>query len=78
MSNPVAPPKLRGWFHLGATPAVIIASLVLFLLSRNSVKFAIALYSLTAMLLEESQKISHRLEGISMPLKLELSKAILL
>ena len=35
-------------------------------------------YSLTAMLLEESQKISHRLEGISMPLKLELSKAILL
>ncbi|MBF8253212.1 MAG: hypothetical protein HW379_1554, partial [Actinobacteria bacterium] len=25
---PVAPPKLRGWFHLGATPVVIIASLV--------------------------------------------------
>ena len=40
----VAPPKLRGWFHLGATPAVIIASLVLFILSKESLKFAVALY----------------------------------
>jgi len=23
----IAPPKLRGWFHLAATPLVIIASL---------------------------------------------------
>ena len=60
MSEPVSPPKLRGWFHLGATPAVIIASLVLFLLSRNSVKFAIALYSLTAILLFSVSAIYHR------------------
>ena len=60
MSNPVPPPKLRGWFHLGATPAVIIASLVLFILSRNSVKFAIALYSLTAILLFSVSAIYHR------------------
>ena len=59
-TNPVAPPKLRGWFHLGATPAVIIASLVLFLLSRNSVKFAIALYSITAILLFSVSAIYHR------------------
>ena len=37
------PPKLRGWFHLGATPVVIIASLVLFILSKSSLKFAVAL-----------------------------------
>ena len=60
MSQPVPPPKLRGWFHLGATPAVIIASLVLFLLSRSSVKFAIALYSLTAILLFSVSAIYHR------------------
>ena len=60
MSQPVPPPRLRGWFHLGATPAVIIASLVLFLLSRNSVKFAIALYSLTAILLFSVSAIYHR------------------
>ena len=60
MSQPVAPPKLRGWFHLGATPAVIIASLVLFILSRNSVKFAIALYSITAILLFSVSAIYHR------------------
>ena len=39
----VTPPKLRGWFHLAATPVVIIASLVLFILSKNSLKFAVAL-----------------------------------
>ena len=49
-NSPVLPPKLRGWFHLGATPAVIIASLVLFILSKESLKFAVALYSITAML----------------------------
>jgi hemolysin III len=49
---PVAPPKLRGWFHLGATPAVIIASLVLFILSKESLKFAVALYSITAIKLQ--------------------------
>ena len=41
------PPKLRGWFHLAATPVVIIASLVLFILSGEPFKFAVALYSLT-------------------------------
>jgi hypothetical protein len=45
--NPIEPPRLRGWFHLGATPVVIIASLVLFILSKESLKFAVALYSLT-------------------------------
>ena len=57
---PVAPPKLRGWFHLGATPVVIIASLVLFILSKESFKFAVAIYSITAILLFSVSAIYHR------------------
>jgi len=60
MTQQVVPPKLRGWFHLGATPAVIIASLVLFILSKNSFKFAVALYSITAILLFSVSAIYHR------------------
>ena len=56
----VVPPKLRGWFHLGATPIVFIASLVLFILSQNSLKFAVALYSLTAIALFSVSAIYHR------------------
>ena len=58
--KPVAPPKLRGWFHLGATPVVIIASLVLFILSKESLKFAVAIYSITAILLFSVSAIYHR------------------
>jgi channel protein (hemolysin III family) len=54
------PPKLRGWFHLGATPVVIIASLVLFILSKDSLKFAVALYSLTAITLFSVSAVYHR------------------
>ncbi len=54
------PPKLRGWVHLAATPAVIIASLVLFLLSKESLKFAVALYSITAIMLFSVSAIYHR------------------
>jgi hemolysin III len=57
---PSAPPKLRGWFHLGATPAVIIASLILFILSKESLKFAVALYSITAIMLFSVSAIYHR------------------
>jgi hemolysin III len=60
MTQQVVPPKLRGWFHLGATPAVIIASLVLFILSKNSFRFAVALYSITAILLFSVSAIYHR------------------
>ncbi|MFZ4123565.1 MAG: PAQR family membrane homeostasis protein TrhA [Candidatus Planktophila sp.] len=61
MTTPVqAPPKLRGWFHLGATPAVIIASLVLFILSKSSLKFSVALYSITAIMLFSVSAIYHR------------------
>ncbi|CAB4779783.1 unannotated protein [freshwater metagenome] len=56
----VVPPKLRGWFHLGATPVVFVASLVLFILSHNSLKFAVALYSLTAITLFSVSAIYHR------------------
>ncbi len=56
----IVPPKLRGWFHLGATPVVFIASLVLFILSHNSLKFAVALYSLTAIALFSVSAIYHR------------------
>ena len=52
-------PKLRGWFHLGATPVVIIASLVLFILSREPLKFAVALYSITAIMLFSVSAIYH-------------------
>jgi len=58
--QPIAPPKLRGWFHLGATPIVIIASLVLFILSKSSFKFAVAIYSLTAILLFSVSALYHR------------------
>jgi hemolysin III len=58
--QPVAPPKLRGWFHLGATPAVIIASLVLFILSKSSLKFAVAIYSITAIMLFSVSAVYHR------------------
>ena len=58
--QPVAPPKLRGWFHLGATPIVIIASLILFVLSKSSLKFAVAIYSLTAILLFSVSAVYHR------------------
>ena len=59
-----APPKLRGWFHLGATPVVIIASLVLFLLSRDSFKFAVALYSITAIMLFSVSAVYHRVPWV--------------
>ncbi|NQW74660.1 MAG: hemolysin III family protein [Candidatus Planktophila sp.] len=59
-SQEVTPPKLRGWFHLGATPVVIIASLVLFILSESSLKFAVAIYSVTAILLFSVSALYHR------------------
>ena len=58
--QPIAPPKLRGWFHLGATPIVIIASLVLFILSKSSFKFAVAIYSITAILHFSVSAVYHR------------------
>ncbi len=58
----VTPPKLRGWFHLAATPVVIIASLVLFILSKESFKFAVAIYSITAILLFSVSAIYHRVQ----------------
>jgi hemolysin III len=60
----IAPPKLRGWFHLAATPLVIIASLVLFILSGEPFKFAVALYSLTAIMLFSVSAIYHRVPWI--------------
>jgi hemolysin III len=64
-SQEVAPPKLRGWFHLGATPVVIIASLVLFILSESSLKFAVAIYSVTAILLFSVSALYHRVPWAS-------------
>jgi hemolysin III len=58
--QPVPPPKLRGWFHLGATPVVIIASLVLFILSKQSLRFSVAVYSISAILLFSVSAIYHR------------------
>jgi hemolysin III len=55
-----APPKLRGWFHLGAAPVVFVASLVLFILSKDSLKFAVALYSITAITLFSVSAVYHR------------------
>lgn len=58
----IPPPKLRGWFHLGAAPVVFIASLVLFILSNRTLKFAVALYSLTAITLFTVSAIYHRVK----------------
>jgi hemolysin III len=65
MSAPSTIPKLRGWFHLGATPVVIIASLVLFILSRETLKFAVALYSITAIMLFSVSAIYHRVPWVA-------------
>ncbi|MBI3429183.1 MAG: hemolysin III family protein [Actinobacteria bacterium] len=54
------PPKLRGWFHLGAAPVVVVASLVLFILSKEPFKFAVALYSITAITLFTVSALYHR------------------
>lgn len=59
---PTTPPKLRGWFHLGAAPVVFVASLVLFILSENSLKFAVALYSITAITLFSVSALYHRVQ----------------
>ena len=58
----VPPPKLRGWFHLGAAPVVFVASLVLFILSKDSLKFAVALYSFTAITLFTVSALYHRVK----------------
>lgn len=61
MNKLVAPPKLRGWFHLGVTPVVVIASIVLFVLSKSSLKLAVALYCLTAIMLFSVSALYHRI-----------------
>jgi hemolysin III len=58
------PPKLRGWLHLVATPLVIIASLVLFILSGESFKLAVALYSITAIMLFSVSAVYHRVPWV--------------
>lgn len=58
------PPKLRGWFHLAATPVVIVASLVLFILSKETFKFAVALYSITAIMLFSVSAVYHRVPWV--------------
>ena len=68
--TPVIPPKLRGWFHLGATPAVIIASLVLFILSESSLKFAVAVFSITSIMLFSVSAIYHRVPWVPTKKKL--------
>ena len=62
--NQTVVPKLRGWFHLGATPIVIIASLVLFLLSKESLKFAVSIYAATAIMLFSVSAIYHRVPWV--------------
>ncbi len=66
MSQEIAttPPKLRGWLHLLATPLVIVASLVLFILSGESFKLAVALYSITAIMLFSVSAIYHRVPWV--------------
>ena len=60
LEPPVTPPKLRGWFHLGAAPVVFLASLVLFILCKDAQKFSVALYSITAITLFSVSAIYHR------------------
>jgi channel protein (hemolysin III family) len=60
----IAPPKLRGWFHLGASPVVLIASLILFIFTKNSLKWAVALYGLSAITLFSVSAIYHRVPWV--------------
>ena len=54
-------PHLRGWIHLGVTPFVIAASIVLVVLSPTSTaKWSCAVFGLTAIMLFGTSALYHR------------------
>jgi hemolysin III len=61
MENPLAKPKLRGWFHLGMAPVVQALGLVLIVLAADMVaRLGIAVYIVAATLLFGTSAIYHR------------------
>src|SRR6218665_2971401 len=54
-------PRLRGWIHLGVTPLVIVASIVLVVLSPTATaKWSCAVFGLTAIMLFGTSALYHR------------------
>ncbi len=54
-------PRLRGWFHQGFTPVILLAGLVLVAFGRTaSIRFASAIYLVSALLLFGNSAFYHR------------------
>ncbi|WP_028047370.1 hemolysin III family protein [Cellulomonas sp. URHE0023] len=54
-------PHLRGWIHLGVTPLVVVASIVLVVLSPTaSAKWSCAVFGVTAIMLFGTSALYHR------------------
>jgi len=54
-------PHLRGWIHLGVTPLVVVASIVLVVLSPTSTaKWSCAVFGITAIMLFGTSALYHR------------------
>jgi len=54
-------PHLRGWIHLGVTPFVVVASIVLVVLSPTSqAKWSCAVFGITAIMLFGTSALYHR------------------
>lgn len=54
-------PHLRGWIHLGVTPFVVVASIVLVVLSPTSTaKWSCAVFGVTAIMLFGTSALYHR------------------
>src|SRR4051794_18942368 len=54
-------PHLRGWIHLGVTPLVVVASIVLVVLSPNATaKWSCAVFGVTAIMLFGTSALYHR------------------
>lgn len=53
-------PMMRGWLHLGMTPFVLIAGIVLIVLAPSGVKLACAIYVLSSLFLFGNSALYHR------------------
>lgn len=53
-------PVMRGWLHLGMTPFVVIAGIVLIVLAPAGVKLACAIYVLSSLFLFGNSALYHR------------------
>jgi len=53
-------PRLRGWLHAGAAPAVLVSGVVLIARASGGTRWAAAVYTITAVLLFSVSALYHR------------------